>query len=214
MAHPELWMMDSGLKKRPLLPVLGSDRGMSLDEARKRGRQSTLWMSEGECRLVKRAVEKGAVVLDAGDGPFKKVISRLPGIVDLDEIAALKPLSPAELPEDLGRVTTLVKRMNRILVSAGLGGLSFRLTFAPLSTPARDIDLTSLGFSSAKHVVVPARSEILERAAASRNGDLPFAAFTALSMLMGESAMLREHRAVLLRRAARTVFEEAKWTRP
>jgi hypothetical protein len=214
MAHPEMWMKSAGLKKRPLLPVLGGGPGMSLDEAASRGQNGALWMSRGGTALVQQALKKGAVILDAGDEAFRKVIARLPGMSDLDEIARLSPIPPDAVPADLAPVGRLVRRMNRVLGGCGLRGLTFCLTLGQTEPDftARDVDLTGLGLSAPKYIVVPARSALLQRCAEEVPSAPGLAVFTALNGLMVASAMLRQHRAMLLAEAARDIFEEARWT--
>ncbi len=212
MAHPEMWMKGAGLKKRPLLPVLGRRTGMSLDEASARGRNSTLWRSAGRTGLAKRAVARGARVLDAREGPFRKVIARLPGGVDLDEIAALSPVRPDEVPEPLAPVGSLVREMNRVLRRCGLRGLTFRLTLHRREFAARDVDLTGLGFNVSKYIVLPAESDLLTTCKEAFPSKPGLAVFTAINGLMKESAMLRQHRPLLLAEAAHLIFEDTRWT--
>jgi len=207
MAHPEMWMKSAGLEKRPLLPVLGGG-SMSLEEAKRRGRNGELWMSRGQTSLARLAKKKGAVVLNAENESWRKVILRLPGISDLDEIAALSPIRAEEAPKELVQLRRLVEGMNSVLGRCGLKRLTIRITFARSDFVARDVDLTSLGLKS-RYIVIPAGSPLLSRCAMSLSSTPTLAIFTALYRLTESSSMLRQHRDAILPEAARATFGDA-----
>lgn len=211
LAHPEMWMASSGLKRRRLLPVLGHRRGMSIDDATDRGRAGLLWMSAGKTALAKRGVARGAQILDSSDGPFQNVIARLPGIIDLDDIAGLAPFRPDAAPADIADVGRLVALMNQTLRRCGLRGLVFRLTRKHLSETARDIDLTGLGFKTSKYMVLSSQNADVLRWTETFRTDPLFAVFTALDGAARASAMLTPHRSAVLSEAALGIFEEARW---
>ncbi|MDD5309397.1 MAG: transglutaminase domain-containing protein [Deltaproteobacteria bacterium] len=117
---PETWHAGSGLTSRPLLPVLGNLRPMSLDEALGRGRRGTLWLARQKSRLLQSAVTRGARVLDASDPAFGALVRRLPGARDLDAVSALRPVRPPDLPDDFEDVGRLADEANRMLAEAGV----------------------------------------------------------------------------------------------
>lgn len=207
LAHPEMWMASSSLMRRPLIPLLGRKKGLSLKEALARGREGSLWFSRGESTLAQKSVRRGGVILDSSDEAFETVVRRLPGIIDLDEISALAPFKAAETPDPHRDVGRLVDGMNRLLRRCGLRGLEIRLTNRAGFETCRDVDLGRLGFSSLKLVIVSVHTRSLKRYGDLAKTDPGLAVFLTMDILTRQSAMMEPFRSLILTRAAQTAVE-------
>ena len=131
----------------------------------------------------------------------------MPGIIDLDEIAALAPIRPDSAPESTGEVATLVDSMDRLLKRCRLEGIKIRLTLKRDEQQYRDVDLTRLGLKSDRYVVVPVHMESLKAQAALAGSDPGLALFLAMDALTKESPMLEPFRTSILLKAARLAVE-------
>ncbi|MCP4680005.1 MAG: hypothetical protein GY854_31840 [Deltaproteobacteria bacterium] len=212
LTHPTSWERSGNVAHRKLLPILGGGKDMSLDAALERGLKGRLWRSSGEPDLVKRAVSRGARILDVSDPAFSSLIKRLPGIIDLDETAGLRPTRPEKLASELSHVGALIVWMNRLLVRAGLPKRLIIPCLGLRDATSRDVDLTGLrmsrgsGWSASFVAVNPQSKMLLEKAALGRR-DPGLAAFLTLDALVEKSDLLRVHKTRIRRVAARRVFD-------
>ncbi len=212
LTHPTSWERSGAVAHRELLPILGKGKDMSLDAALKRSLKGRLWRSSGKPDLVKRAVSRGARILDTSDPAFSGVIKRLPGIIDLDETAALRPTRPKKLASELSHVGSLIVWMNRLLALAGLPKTLIIPCLGLRDVSSRDVDLTGLrmsrgsGWSTSFIAVNPHSAMLLEKAVLGRT-DPGLAAFLTLDALCEKSDLLRVHKTRIRRVAARRVFE-------
>ncbi|MCP4606178.1 MAG: hypothetical protein GY847_37640 [Proteobacteria bacterium] len=215
LTYPDAWLGSGGITLRRLLPVHGSSPAMSLREALARGSKERLWCSNGETDLVKRAIERKVRILDISDPAFGPLIERLPGIVDLDDTALLRPTRPKKLDGDLKPVGRLIQQMNRLLVRSGLPDGIILPCFGLKGSIFRDVDLSGLRMrrhlsQPTRFVAVQPQSEmILERATLGR-AELDLAAFLTLDILAEKSDLLRPHQKRIRQLAARAVFEEVR----
>jgi transglutaminase superfamily protein/histidine kinase/DNA gyrase B/HSP90-like ATPase len=211
LVHPEAWLKSGGVAKRKLLPLLGG-RKISLNRALVAARNGGLWKSRGGYRLVNRALKSGASVLDSADPAFGALVSRLPQVLDLDAVAELKPVSPSRVPTEIAHVGRLVKRMNQLLLMAGLPKGLIRPCLGHLDSSSRDVDLSSLKLGGRmnmpdKFVALSVRSKaVLERAELGRKS-LNLAAFMTLDVLISKSDLLGHHGRRIRRVAASVVLE-------
>ena len=207
LVQPEVWLRGSGLSSRRLLPVLGKKKKMSLDEAISLGRKGRLWHSSGTPSLVRRAMERKARILASRDPAFGEIISRLHGIVDLDEVAALKPTRVEDLPVDLQQSGRLIDEVDRLI---GLASMPERTVVACrglLGNISRDVDLRGLRLESGSRwppwfVVVSPTDEDVRRRTALWNVDPALAAFLLLDVILARSELLRPERESIREKAA------------
>ncbi len=214
LAHPEAWLKSGGVSRRKLIPVLGKKRAISLDHALALSRAGSLWMSNGESDLASQASERGTIVLDASDPLFGPLVTRLPGIVDLDEIASLQPIEKETIPDDQSHLVRLVDNVNDVLCQAGLPAQTVMLSEGATGAAIRDVDLGHLGLPRFSHW--PTRfisvkmewSTLLECAALARK-EPSLATFLFIDMLLDESALLSSHHQRIRELAARFALEGA-----
>ena len=207
IVQPEVWLRGSGLSSRRLLPVLGKQKKMSLDEATSLGRKGKLWHSSGAPSLVRRATERKARILANRDPAFGEIISRLHGIVDLDEVAALKPTRATDLPRELQRSGHLIDEVDRLI---GLAGMPERTVVACrglMGNISRDVDLRGLGLESGSRwppwfIAVSPTDEDVRRRTALWSVDPALAAFLLLDVILARSELLRPERESIRERAA------------
>ncbi len=207
LIQPEVWLRGSGLSSRRLLPVLGKNKKMSLDEAISLGRKGRLWHSSGAPSLVRRALERRARILASRDPAFGEIISRLHGIVDLDEVAALKLTRAEDLPDDLQQSGHLIDEVDRLI---GLASMPERTVVAcrgPLGNISRDVDLRGLGLGRGSRwppwfIAVSPTDEDVRRRAALWSVDPPLAAFLLLDVILARSELLRPERESIREKAA------------
>jgi disulfide bond formation protein DsbB len=212
LAHPEAWLRSGGVTKRDLIPVLGDKKAISLDTALTLGRSASLWMSKGESDLAHHSAQRGATVLDASDPVFGPLVKRLPGIVDLDEIACLQPIEREDIPEELRHVEQLIDEVNNVLRQAGLPDQTVMLSEGTHGAPIRDVDLVRLGlpkFSPWPTRFIAVRMEssaLLERAELYKK-EPHLATFLTMDMLLGESDLLNSHHKRIREMTARFALE-------
>ncbi len=215
LAHPETWLKIGGVTYRRLLPVHGTGKDMSLDEALSRGRSATLFFSNGESDLARQAVKAGTRILDASDPVFGTLILSLPGIIDLDEIDRLGPLPPRDLPEELTHVSGHILQINQILRRSGLPDNLVIPSSGPDHALSRDVDLEGLILPRRSDwrptfIAVRARSETLLKWAKLGLDQPNLAAFLTLERLLQESDLLRPYQKRIRTTAARMVFKVAQ----
>jgi hypothetical protein len=213
--QPEVWLSSGGLSSRRLLPVVDQGAKMSLAEAFERGRRGRLWLSAERPALVRRAVKRGARILDASDQSFGDIAERLPGIVDLDQVARLRPTEIGKLPVSFQAAGKLIDEVDRLV---GLVGRAER-TVVPCvgltDAVVRDVDLSGLGLGRSGSLperfvaVSPRRPEVQRRA---RLGEFfpGLAAFLLLDLVLARSGLFRADLELIRRRAARDVLEVAR----
>ncbi len=213
LLRPQKWIKRNGLAKRRLLPLLGPGRRMiSLTQALAMGRKGTLWFSQYRTRLVKHAVKNGALVLNAADEAFGKLIRQLPGALDLGEVALIKPLPTHELPPQLKRTGRLLGEVNTLLAQCGLP-LDLVRPCLKLKTLSRDIDLSELKLGGLDHwpsrfIAVSVHDDKIKRIAELGEEDLRLSAFFLIDVLLSRSSLLRKQQDRIRRLTARQVIEE------
>jgi hypothetical protein len=211
LVHPETWIKGNGVASRKVLPVFGKGGAkISLDEALSLGSRGRLRMARSRSRLVELAVTKGALILDAADPAFAKLINELPGTVDLEEIAAMEPVFPRELPDSLSDVGRLVEKANEFLVLAGLSPDAVRPCLK-LESFCRDVDLADLRLGRnerwpSRFVAVSATAPAVSSIAALSRSDLGLAAFLLLDKLLESSRLLSAKQRLLRRIAAESAL--------
>jgi hypothetical protein len=200
--------------RSPAFPVLGSDRGMSRKEALALSKQGKLWCSNGDTKLAKIAAGKGARILDSSSESFARLIDRLPGIQNLDEISNLRQVSPRSLEGKHENVGELISQMNRILVGAGLKDGQILPCKGLLDSEVRDVDLSGLGFENggppSRFVAVSLGSEVINDNAKLTGDSIGLAAFLTLRYLVDKSGLLKPWKAQILKKAASVAMGEAK----
>ncbi len=187
--------------------MLGKQKKMSLDEAISLGRKGRLWHSSGTPSLVRRAMERKARILAGRDPAFGEIISRLHGIVDLDEVAALKPTRVEDLPADLQQSGRLIDEVDRLI---GLASMPERTVVACrglLGNISRDVDLRGLRLKSGSRwppwfIAVSPTDEDVRRRTALWTVDPALAAFLLLDMILARSELLRPERESIREKAA------------
>lgn len=197
--RPDLWVGVSDLARRELLPVRGRKWRMTLNEALRRRDRGTLWRVQEEESLAAVANIRRARILDGAHPVFGDVVRKLPGCVDLDEMARLKVVDHGQCPEPLVATQCLVDSANILLEGAGVGPRLLRLCPTGSLSPIRDVDLRRLGGSSRANspsvyvAVVADRSEI-ERLVRIAQQQPKLAAFALLELALVESVMLHSLR--------------------
>ena len=207
LVQPEVWLRGSGLSSRRLLPVLGKQKKMSLDEAILLGRKGRLWHSSGSPSLVRRAMELGARILASRDPAFGEIISRLNGIVDLDEVAALKPTRETDLPGDLQQAGRLIDEVDRLIGLAGMPEMTVVACRGLVGSISRDVDLRGLRLKSGSRwppwfIAVSPANEDVQRRTALWTSDPALAAFLLLDVILARSELLRSERESIREKAA------------
>jgi len=170
-------------------------------------------MSRGKSRLSRLFSSAGALLVDASDPAFGSVVGRLPGIVDLDEIAAMRPVPPRRLPPEFATVGRHVETVNRMLTAAGLPPNFVVPCLGRVDGGVRDVDLE--GLSSGRGTRLPVRfvawdvrSEDLGPSA-DRRGRRPLSAYLTLLELIEKSEFLSAYGPHLRRAASLIVLEES-----
>jgi hypothetical protein len=211
MVHPDAWLRSKSLLRRRLLPLLGTRRAISLKNALELGNSGRLWFSEGTTDLAALAVDKGGTLLDSSNEAFRSLIVKLPGVADLDELAALRPMSPSCLTEEFGAVGGLIEQVNRVLEDAGFGKKLYRLTLEETSDEwSREVDLSGLGFRGGRFIILAADSILLEERAKLARTEPRLAVFLTLDYLLSMSDMLQLHQERIRAHAARRLICEAQ----
>jgi len=213
--QPELWLRSGGLSSRRLLPVIGKSAKLSLAEALNRGRKARLWSSLERPGLVRRASRGGAQILDASDPSFGDIITRLPGVVDLDQVARLKPVETHKLPRDLRPAGRLIDEVDRLVGLVGRPPGSVVPCLGMTGSVCRDIDLRGLplgrGWDLPRRFVAvsPASVEVRER---SRLGEFfpGLGAYLMLDLVLARSGLFRSEVREIRSRASKDVIEVAR----
>lgn len=186
---------------------------MSLTEALDRGKVGRLWHSRKHPSFVTEASDRGALVLDSSSQAFAGVIRRLPQIIDLDELADLKPTRTEELPSELVHVERLIKEIDRVLLQAGFGADTIMPCLGFDSALCRDVDLTELGLGAdselpPQFVALQAQCwPVLKRAELARV-EPALAAYMMLDMILAHSHLLSGDAERIRHTAAMSAFEE------
>jgi len=213
--QPEIWLRSGGLSSRKLLPVIGRSSKLSLAEALARGRKGRLWLSAERPGLVRRASRGGAQILDAADPSFGDLIARLPGVIDLDQIARLRPSGTHELPRDMQPAGQLIDEVDRLIGLAGRPERSVVPCTGLSGAICRDVDLSGLPLGRGSDLptrfvaVCPSAAEVGARV---RLGEYfpGLAAYLLLDLVLARSGLFRSDLEVIRTRAARDVIEVAR----
>ena len=212
LTHPEAWLKSGGVSKRKLIPVLGAEEAVSLDQALELSRNASLWMSKAGSDLARQAARHGATVLDASHARFGPLITRLPGIIDLDEIATLQPIAHENIPPGRKHVAPLVKAVNHVLRQAGLPDQTVMLAAGSEGTPIRDVDLTRLGLPRVsrwptRFISVKMDWPTLLDCADLHNREPRLATFLVVDILLGKSVLLHPYQERIRELAGRFAVE-------
>jgi len=120
-SQPDAWQHADSIWVHAILPLHTGPR-ISLKRAYALARCGRLFAGlDGRTELVGAAVESGAAVLDKGDRAFAPLIAQIPGVVDLDSIAALNPIP--HQTDSAGAPPSLFGRINEVLAMCGAGGV-------------------------------------------------------------------------------------------
>ena len=211
LIHRDSWRMETGLARRKLLPMLGTKKRMSLVQATKRGRRGTLWFSNGKPSLATGAVKRGAAILDIADPTFAQVVSRLPGIVSLDEIAHLKPIRPRKAPDHLKPIGDHLSHVNRLLSKSGIKGEPVFLSEVMTGALSRDVDLRYLPVENQtdwpkRFIAVRADSHLVQLRTELGKTEPELAAFLTLDLLLTQSRFLQSRQRQIRIAAAQNVL--------
>jgi len=213
--QPEIWLRSGGLSSRKLLPVIGKTARLSLAEALARGRRGRLWLSLERPGLVRRASRGGAQILDGSDPSFGDIIARLPGVVDLDQVARLKPVEPHKLPRDLQSAGRMIEEVDRLVGLVGRPERSVVPCLGLTGSMCRDVDLSGLPLGRGGNLprrfvaVSPAAVEVGER---NRLGEFfpGLAAYLLLDLVLARSGLFRAELSEIRARASKDVIEVAR----
>jgi hypothetical protein len=174
-----------------------------------------LWLSAERPALVRRAAKGGARILNADDPAFGDIAARLPGAVDLDQVARLRPVDVDKLPKDLTDAGRLIEEVDRLIGLVGRPERSVVPCVGLTDTVARDVDLSGLGLGGSSGLprrfvaVSPSRTEVLARA---RLGEYfpSLAAYLLLDLILARSGLFSADVKEIRRRAAKDVIEVAR----
>jgi hypothetical protein len=213
--QPEIWLRNGGLTSRKLLPVIGRSTKISLADALARGRKGRLWLSVDRPGLVRRASRGGAQILDASDPSFGDIISRLPGVVDLDQISRIRPTETDKLPRDEQPAGRLIDEVDRLVGLVGRPERSVVPCLGVNGAICRDVDLRGLplgrgsGLPKRFVAVSPTAPEVVER---TRLGTYfpGLAAYLLLDLVLARSGLFRFELEEVRARAAKDVIEVAR----
>jgi hypothetical protein len=213
--QPEIWLRSGGLSSRKLLPVIGRSVKLSLAEALIRGRKGRLWSSVERPGLVRRVSRAGAKILDGSDPSFGDIIARLPGAVDLDQVARLKPIEARELPRELQPAGRLIEEVDRLVGLVGRPQRSIVPCLGLTGALCRDVDLS--GLPRGRGADLPARFVAVspadqEVAARTRLGEFfpGLAAYFLLDLVLARSGLFLSEIEEIRKRAASDVIEVAR----
>jgi hypothetical protein len=213
--QPEIWLRSGGLSSRRLLPVIDGSTKLSLSEALARGRKGRLWMSVERPGLVRRVSRAGAQILDGSDPSFGEIVARLPGVVDLDQVARLKPVDAHKLPRELQPAGRLIEEVDRLVGLVGRPERSVVPCLGLTGSVCRDVDLS--GLPRGRGSELPARFVAvspadLEVGARTRVGEYfpGLAAYLLLDLVLARSGLFRSELHEIRKRAAMDVIEVAR----
>jgi transglutaminase-like putative cysteine protease len=211
---PSVWLKGSGLEGRPLLPVLGNAAPFALDEALAFGEDGALWFSTGRSALARRAADRGARILDAGDPEFGEIAPRIPGAQDLDAISKLYTVSANELPPESAAAGRLIEAADGLLQLGGCPPHTACCCPGLADGWMRDVDLAGLRLRArpdrpTRFVAVSPDHPFVTAIAARAGGAPELGAFLLVDALLGESGLVARHAERLRKIAAKTVLEEA-----
>jgi hypothetical protein len=208
MSYPNIFHNAELLFESPLLKTMGKGDRISIAKARQLAEDGRLYAAERPSPLTDAAKARGTKVLVASDPAFKEISSQLGGLIDLDEIVRISPLTHRKIPAEYGRVRKQLEAVNRIIAAAGLSShVEVRFSMQLQSEKVRDISLPGIYRNPVHKVVIPSASPLL-RVFESDNGcDDNLAAAGLLDGLLNESDLLSDAREELLLASAERVFE-------
>jgi hypothetical protein len=195
--------------------VIGKTAKISLAEALARGRRGRLWLSVERPGLVRQVSRAGAQILDGSDPSFGDIIARLPGVVNLDQVARLKPMESHNLPRDLQPAGRLIEEVDRMVGLVGRPEKSVVPCLGLTGAICRDVDLSGLprgrgaDLPSRFVAVSPANSQVGAR---TRLGEYfpGLAAYMLLDVVLARSGLFRSELDEIRTRAAKDVIEVAR----
>ena len=207
MAESGLWRDGKALLSRRLLKVHGRKRRISMRAALRSSEEGRLYASEDASALTRMASAHRIPVLDITDPVFGELVHQLPGVIHLDEIEDLAPMSAKDLPRTYSSERRLLALVEQILDACGLSGMmGIRISLAPDLFSVRDISLPGILFRPRHLVVVPVGGKLIREALDSSTNETRAAAVL-LQGLATESDLIYEVREMLSAEAARRVFE-------
>jgi hypothetical protein len=164
---------------------------------------------------VRRTARGGAKILDASDPSFGDIIARLPGVVDLDQLARIRPIEPGKLPRELQPAGQLIEEVDRLVGLVGRPPGSVVPCLGLTGTLCRDVDLSGLplgrGWAFPRRFVAvsPAAVEVGDR---GRLGEYfpGLAAYLLLDLVLARSGLFRSELAEIRSRASKDVIEVAR----
>jgi hypothetical protein len=153
--------------------------------------------------------------LNSSSKSFARLIERIPGVQNLDDISSLRQVAPKSLDGELKVVGELISKMNDLLKRAGVKDGRILPCKELKDSDVRDVDLCGLGFSGGngparRFVAVSLGAKPLLENAELGHKSMGLALFLSFQFLIGKSALLKPWRAEILRLAAIEAMERIR----
>ncbi len=208
-ARPRMWRHARALGSRRVLPLIDGRR-ISLVRARQMARAGKLFAGTRSCELASDACSRGAVVLDSGHAAFGTFVSGIPGIVDLDAVQAMAPVTDETGQDGLGRLLLLA---GELLRGAGHGDVPVLRAPGLRDLDIADVDLSALGLGPGsgwprRFVAVNPASPMATRLARIEADSAFLAAFELVQALTRGSGLLAIHRDAIREAVSTRLVEE------
>ena len=211
-AQPGAWRDAGAIWSHRILP---RHRGLrlSLKSAFACGRAARLFSGGKEGGdLVQAAVNAGNIVLDADDPAFGPVARQIPGIIDLDRVAALEPLVREVGAYD--EPDSLFAAANRLLAKAGAGDVRCILCPGLRALDYLDVNLETLKLPAAfpypgRFIALRPDGKLASRCLAVFEDKPQLATYLLLEPLLAESVFFSRSSRIMRRKIAALLIREA-----
>ena len=207
LAFPEWWHLGEGLKRRPILPVIGHRKTISIAEAERLAERGALFVADKENRWLDFALKAKAVVLDGRSTVYKQVASLLPSITQLDDIDALSPKAPAEVAKILPELAAFTSKVNAVIKKSGVRNVAVYLSDAAGADTMRELNVAPLGRRPGHLIVLSPGHSLFVSEHPEHTSSTALRIYNVLDTLSRQSDFLSPHRDRLLKTAASRIWE-------
>ncbi len=119
ISNPKMWNNVNTIFSRPfLLSIEGSS--ITVNQAKRLLTLRKLYAASSVSNWTKQALHNKITVLDLNDKAVLKISPFLTGMINLDELAALNPVSPKEMTAEYALQGHLADKINDIIAASGL----------------------------------------------------------------------------------------------